>query len=361
MEDKQNIVLDESNVKVEEYNCPNCEAALKFNPDKQVLYCEYCEFEMETGGTVGHIENDFLSANNTLNNWKDETKVVHCDNCGANTVVDNESISYTCPFCGSHSVVDTNELSGIKPHRVASFKISDKTVLNNYKNWLKKKLFVPKKVKEEIPKLNLRGVYLPVWTFDSDTFSIYKGKLGKYYTRTVGTGKNKRTVTEIRYFYVNGNEKIFFDDIIINAGSKITQNEISKIEPFNTNDSFNYNKSYLVGFSAEHYVTPINEGWNTSKEIIKNRIESTILSKYIYDTVSYLDVNTTYNSISYKYVLIPVWIGSYKYKEKTYRFISNGETGKVTGNTPISALKVIIAVLLIAIPIIIFLFAMNCQ
>lgn len=74
-----------------------------------------------------------------------------------------------------------------------------------------------------------------------------------------------------------------------------------------------------------------------------------ILSKYHYDVVGKIDMKTNYNNIKYKYVLIPVWIGTYRYNNKTYRFLVNGETGKLSGKAPTSALKVTILVLLIVL------------
>lgn len=351
--------FDEANVEVEDYSCPNCEAALRFLPEKQVLHCDYCDFEINVDGTVGTEEYDFLENAKIDNSWGDETKVVHCDNCGANTVIENVQMSFTCPFCGSNSVMQTDEISGIKPQRVIPFKIANSVAKDNYYKWLKKKFYVPKVVKQEIPKVELKGVYLPVWTFDTNTFSIYRGRLGKYYTKTVGSGKNKRTVTSVRYYPIRGKETVNFDDLIINAGSKLSQDEISRLQPFNTNDSYEYNKNYLVGFSAEHYDIKLNEGWEKSKPLISNRIRSSILSHYIYDVVSYLDVNTTYNDITYKYVLIPIWIGLYSYNNKQYRFITNGETGKIIGKYPISALKVVLTVIISLVCLILFLLLLG--
>lgn len=352
-------IFDESNTETEEYSCPNCDASLEFHPQNQTLCCKYCGFEMPVDGKASDEEFDFLKHVEEDNTWNKEAKVVHCDNCGANTVVDNNEMSFTCPFCGSNSVVESKEITGIKPHRVVPFKISNELSKENYSKWLKKKLYAPRKVKKEIPSLKIRGVYLPVWTFDTNTFSLYKGKLGKRYTVTVGSGDNKRTVTKIRYFYIRGNEKLNFDDLIVNAGSKISQDEISAIAPFNTNDSFLYENSYLVGFSAEHYTIKLNTGWENSKIIMKKQIERKILSNYYYDVVSYLNVNTTYNDIKYKYVLIPVWIGTYMYNNKQYRFIANGETGKSSGKYPISAIKVIFTVLIALILLILILVLFN--
>lgn len=359
MNDDKNINIEESNTNIEEYSCPNCDGTLEFVPDKQQLCCKYCGFEMPIDGKIGDEEYDFLNNNEEENTWNLESKVIHCDNCGANTVIDNSEISFSCPFCGSNSVAKTNELSGIKPHRVVPFKISNDISIQNYSKWLKKKFFVPKNVKKDIPSLKLRGVYLPVWTFDTNTISLYKGRLGKHYTTTVGSGKNRRTVTKTRYFYISGNQKVIFDDLIVSAGSNISQTELNQIAPFNTNDAYLYEKSYLVGFSAEHYTVKLNTGWENSKLIMKKQIETRILSRYSYDVVSYLNVNTTYSDIKYKYVLIPIWIGNYLYKNKTYRFISNGETGKSSGKYPISALRVTLVILTFVILVILLICLFN--
>ncbi len=359
-EAKENIHLDEENRLAEDYSCPNCNAPIEFNPSKSVLHCEYCGFEMSLTGEKSQEEHDFYEGNVDDSEWNKDVKVVKCENCGANNVVDSSEISLKCPFCGSNQVVDTEELAGIKPHRVIPFKIDEVLVKNNYQKWLKKKFFVPSKVKKEIPKLKLQGVYLPVWTFDTDSFSTYDGRLGKYYTRTVGSGKNRRTVTEVRYFHINGTKKVVFDDIVISAGSKISQTEINAISPFDTNNAFVYDKRYLAGFSSEHYVVRLQKGWDSAKLVMNTKIKNSILSGYHYDVVSYINIQSSFQNIKYKYVLIPIWIGVYLYANKTYRFIANGETGKVSGKSPTSVLKVTSLVLLIiAIVIILYIFIIS--
>lgn len=360
MSENDNLDLEENKREAKDYSCPSCSAPISFDPSKSVLHCDYCGFEMSLTGEKSKEEFDFYEGKLDDSEWNKEAKVVRCKNCGANNVVDSGEISITCPFCGSNQVVDTDELAGIKPHRVIPFKIDEEKVKERYQLWLKKKFFSPSKVKREIPKLKLRGVYLPVWTFDTDTFSSYNGRLGRYYTRTVGSGKNRRTVTEVRYFYINGTKKVVFDDIIANAGSKITQQEINSISPFDTNNSFVYDKRYLAGFSSEHYVVRLQSGWDNAKVTMNARIKSAILNGYRYDVVNYININSSFQNIKYKYVLIPIWIGVYNYANKTYRFIANGENGKVSGKTPVSTVKVISLVfVIILIFIILYLFMIN--
>ena len=131
---------NEERLETELYECPSCGANLKFIPEKEALYCEYCETEINLKGKASSEELDFLeNCDNPKHDWDFETKVVHCDNCGASNVVSKYEITSNCPFCGSASVVDTSELVGEKPNRVIPFKISKEDVKTNYKKWLKKK------------------------------------------------------------------------------------------------------------------------------------------------------------------------------------------------------------------------------
>lgn len=358
--DNQEIIADEANRKAQDYSCPNCGAPVQYDPSKAVLHCEYCGYEGEITGVHSRIENDFNAGKIDDSEWNKEAKVVHCDNCGANNVVDSGEISIRCPFCGSNQVVDTDELAGIKPHRVIPFQISNQVAKEIYSKWLKKKFFVPSTVKKTILHLQLGGVYLPVWTFDTETSSNYDGQLGKHYTRTVGTGKNAHTVTEVRYFHIKGKKDVTFDDLIVNAGTKISQSEINAISPFDTNNAYVYDKRYLAGFASEHYVLRLENGWTNAKNRINTVVKNEILKGYSYDVVSYIHIQTLYHNIKYKYVLVPIWIGAFQFGQKSYRFIINGENGKITGKTPISVIKVSLLVLLILILLIgVFLFAIT--
>lgn len=351
--------MNNSNIKAtKDFKCPSCGAPISFDPATGGLRCEYCGYVESIKIETSEIENDFVEGQKEDNNWTAETKIVHCDNCGADNVLNAGEMSVTCPFCGSNHTITINQVAGIKPHRIIPFKIPNQNIKNTYSKWLRKKIFTPSKIKKQIPTMKLNGVYLPIWTFDSDADSYYNGKLGKYHTRTVGSGKNRRTVTEIRYFNIVGNKSLFFDDFIVNAGTKISQKEMNAISPFDTNNSCIYQKEFMAGFSSEHYSVRLNDGWDIAKSSMDESMKRAILNDYHYDVVSYLNVTTNYNNIKYKYVLIPVWIGVYTYKNKPYRFIANGVTGRFTGKAPVSALKVLLFVaIILAIVILLFVFA----
>lgn len=333
---------NQQHVSFDQYKCPECEADLKFDPRDSMLKCEYCGYEEEVLEDKENVEFDFTQGLQQEESWNDETKTFKCSQCDSLNVVSINEICHICPFCGSTQITETEELPGIKPHRVVSFTIDSKKAEESYKLKIKKNIFVPSKVKKmQDIKLNISGVYLPVFTFDTNTSSKYAGRLGKTYVTTVGSGKNRRTVTRVRWFSVKGTKNLTFDDLLVNSGKKITQNELNKIEPFDTNNAYNYNNKYLASFIAEHYSLNLDDSWKYAKVKIDNVIKQEILSDYIHDRVAYLNVLSDYQDIKYKYVLVPVWIGVFKYNNKSYRFLVNGTNeSRMHAKVPYSLLRI---------------------
>jgi DNA-directed RNA polymerase subunit RPC12/RpoP len=327
------------------FKCPSCGSNMSFDPVSDMLSCSYCGHKIAIDGKTNEKENDFFALSETDNSWAADTKVVHCQNCGATTVVDINDIARVCPFCGSPSVETTSEAAGMKPTTVVPFKVSYDGALQDYRSWIKRRFYVPRAVKKNIPNPNLHGIYLPSWTYDADTFSSYNGQFGEHYTVVVGSGKNRHTEIRTRYYFVNGTISNLFDDVLISSSTRLEQQKLDGIAPFNTNESMEYDRRYLVGFSAEHYTIDVKNGWIIAKRKIDDSIKRSIINKYHPDVVSYLNVKTMYNKITYKYVLIPLWLCTYKYKSKEFGFMVNGESGKITGRYPISAGKVIVTIL----------------
>lgn len=330
----------------EVYKCPTCGANLKYDATNNGLKCDYCDFELNMSGEKSSVENDFLSAEEH-EKWGNVIQTAVCKNCGAKNVIDKNTLSLNCPFCNSPMLISCDEFSGLKPDRVIPFKIDMNTANNNYQIWLKKKFFAPSKLKKTLPYPINNSIYIPAWTYDSESFSTYKGRLGKYYTTTVGSGKNRRTVTRIRWFRISGVHQKNIDDILICAGNKLKQAELDKIAPFDTNNSYVFDNRYLAGHSAEHYEMSVQDGWKDAQEIVKKQIKVEILHKYVYDVVDYLDFTPIYTNIKYKYVILPVWLSNFTYKNKKYYYLVNGETGKINGNYPLSIWKVLITVLVV--------------
>lgn len=331
--------------------CPNCGGTMDFNPANGKLRCPYCESEFEInatdGATVNGMEADFFKAEYRENcDWGTATRTILCKSCGGETVYDANTLSSVCPYCGSNQVMETQS-NTMAPVGVCTFKIAKNTAADRFKKWIKKKLFCPSKAKKNCKPGHFNGVYIPVWTFDTDTVTDFSAKYGidRSYVDSKGN-----THTRTDWYSVSGTHREFIDDHTVIATDRYDTSLLKSLLPFDTANNLTYDPQYLAGFAAEKYSVGLNEGWERAKtgisEILKSSISSEIKRDKHADKVDRLKMNVFYNNIKYKYLLAPVWISSFKYKDKIYNFMVNGETGKISGKTPVSPLRVAIAILI---------------
>ena len=337
---------NENLVDAEHVKCTGCGANMVFNPERKALYCEHCGnvYEFANGNTAS--ENDLLAGFSADNNWSEsEVNVFSCENCGTKVVLNKSEVATVCPFCGTHHVKESSDLAGVKPHGLIPFDFSTEKAIELSKNWARKKFYAPRKFKKNLNSDNVKGVYTPCFTFDSHTVSYYEGRVGVRHTRVVGSGKNRRTETYIVWRRISGVYTYSFDDVLVTAGSKFNQQNLDKVAPFNTNNSAQYDQKYMLGFMAYHYDYDLTSCWGEAKNRIDGVIRNNILSGHRHDVVDYLNVSTNHERVTFKYVMLPVYVGAFNYKSKLYNFFINGSTGKVTGKTPKSFIKILLTVL----------------
>lgn len=332
-------------VDTEKVKCASCGANMVFDPATQSLSCDHCGSVVEIKPEIVQAERDFFADMNE-GEWNGEALSYRCDSCGAVTVMQVGEIAGNCPFCGASRVVDENAQSGIKPSAIIPFSFNKDQAKAHYKNWIKKRFFAPSKLKKSFTADKVEGIYLPCWTYDAKTASVYEGRLGEYYYVTVGSGKDRRTVRKTRWYRVYGEFFDNFDDVTVEASAKIDQVDFEKIAPFPTREAYVYDSKYMAGFSAERYSTDIKDGFSRARGYMEARIRRGIIARYHADVVGYLNVRTKFDAVTYKYVLLPVWMCKFSYNDKKYGFMVNGYTGKTSGKTPISALKVLLTVLI---------------
>ena len=189
----------------QQFPCEECGAVLSFAPGQDQLVCQYCGHENPIPESDAAIDElDFraalaqgVSADETLTQ-----RVIDCNACGAEFTLDSSITSDECPFCGSTVVLDSaHEETHLKPKSLLPFKLTDKEAREAFKKWLSSRWFAPSNLARYARSdgSGLAGMYTPYWTYDARTTTRYRGQRGRRYTTTVGSGKNRRTVTRIRW------------------------------------------------------------------------------------------------------------------------------------------------------------------
>ena len=318
--------------------CESCGADMTYDPALGKLSCAYCNSTRDVEKRVPHIR-DFLKER--VDGYvENDDSVYKCPNCGGQVALGGFKTATDCPFCGATNIVKVQDIKGLKPDSILPFKLPKQKACAYGKRWLKYKPFVPTQYKKHMAEESFKGVYIPSFAFNSDSYSTYEGRLGERRTRTVGTGKNRHTETYIYWYRVSGSDSRTFVNTMIEASPQIQQKELDKLLPFDVDFTEAYTKEYLAGFSAERYNASLDESFDVAKRKMDDAIRNAIIARYHADVVDYLNVNTRYDKIKFRYTMLPLWICARTFKKKLYRVIVNGRTGKATGNLPVSGVKV---------------------
>jgi LSD1 subclass zinc finger protein len=338
--------------------CKNCGANLKFKPGTESLSCDYCQTINEIAlERTEVIENDF---NLFIEEAEAKTEhqvisTVKCGSCGANTTLQPNITSSNCPYCDTPLVVkDAATCDIIKPSYILPFKVERNKAKEGFVKWVGGLWFAPSKLKNyaENSAEKLKGVYLPYWTYDSNTESDYSGLRGDHYyvteSYTDSNGRSQtRSVQKTRWSAASGHVSNSFDDVLVCASHSLPEKLVNELEPWDLPELVKYNDNFLAGFITESYQTGLKEGFGKAKVRMEDRIRSSVRSDIGGDTQQITTLSTEYNDITFKHILLPLWISAYKYNNKVYRFTINARTGEVQGERPYSAIK--IALLVIAI------------
>ena len=344
-------VFSEITEKETDKKCPNCGATVVFDPATGGMHCDYCGYSCELPKLEAEneiCELDFESAIHTESfNWGEQKKSVQCKQCGAVTVYDALETAAVCPFCGSTSVMPAATENTIAPGAVCPFAITKEQAGERFTKWLKKKRFAPNKAKKNASPEAFQGVYLPYWTYDAQTTSNFTARAG--YDKTVKDREGK-TKTETTWRRVNGVYQEFFDDVTVVASKRQKDSVVKACEPFDFSKLIPYSPKVMAGFVAERYSIGLKDGWESAQKTIQFRLRSNISAyirkQYRADRTDSVFFSTLYSNVTYKYLLVPTWISSFRYKDKVYQFVVNGQTGKVGGKAPVSAWKVLLAILI---------------
>lgn len=338
------------------FTCPSCGAPQKFSPVTGKLVCEFCHTQSQIDLSSDVVqEYGFYDAVATLNKQKNQIieKEVKCQKCGGQFSLTPYSFSSHCPYCGTPAITDFVE--EITPKSLIPFRISHTQAQKLFEKWVGSRWFAPNAFKRYLDGDDrLTGYYLPYWTYDSDTSTQYNGLRGDIYYVTVSktivdqNGRQRRVQVQeprIRWSPVSGVVYVSFDDVTVGASKTISRAILDSLEPWDTTALVPFDTRYLLGFEAEEYVIGLDNGFEYAKAKMREKIERNIRFDIGGDQQQIQHMQTQHKHVTYKNVLFPVWTASFEWKNKSYHYAINAQTGKVVGNRPYSYTKIILAVL----------------
>ena len=330
---------------VTNYQCPSCTGPLHFDGKSGKLECEYCG----TAYDVAEIEALYAekeekanaaaekeaARSSAENSWDAEgdMRTYTCPSCGAELICDSSTAATSCPYCGNPSVVPGQFDGTQRPDYVIPFKMTKDEAVAALKKHYKGKVFLPKAFSEHNHIEQIQGVYVPFWLFDGDADADMTFHATRSFTRTEGDYR----VTTTEHFQVRRAGNVAFSRIPTDASSKMPDDHMDSIEPFDYDELKPFSTAYMPGYLADKYDVSEEECApraeercrNSAREAMRNSVSG--YASVIQET-EYIDLHRQ----PAQYAMLPVWLLSTKWNGKNFLFAMNGQTGKMAGDLPVS-------------------------
>ena len=343
------------------FACPACGGEAVWNPAKQKLVCPFCGTESPAKfaeGAGGIVEHDLVTALRGIGDedrgWKRATRQVRCQSCNAISVFDPTRQAQNCQFCGSAQLVAYEETKpAFSPESVLPFVVSEAGARDRIRQWYGKLWLAPNSLKRLALTDTVKGMYLPYWTFDASVDARWTAEAGHYYytTETYQEGGQTRTrqVRHVRWEPAAGALSHFFDDDLVCASVGVHPKLLRGIEPFPTQTLKPYDPGYVAGWVVERYQIDLVGAAQRARDEMEAKITQMCAQQIPGDTYRNLVVDTNYSGQTFKHILAPVWLMSYKYGRRAFQVVQNGVTGAIQGEYPKSPWKIALIVLVVIV------------
>lgn len=322
-----------------QYKCPNCNGDLRFNPQKQGFSCEYCDsfFTTEECKEANEqMQEQTQSDASAQEEFADGNQVFTCQSCGAELITDLHTTATECVYC-HNPVVMSGRLSGeYRPSKVIPFKITREQATDIFKTWCSKRKFLPKDFQSESQLVHLHGVYVPFWVADCHV----RGKMNAECHKIRRWSDSNYEYKEIKEYEVIRHAELDFQGIPADGASKISDELMEAVEPFDYRDTVPFEMAYLSGFLSDKFDVDKSQVFPRIRNRAVNGSDQMLRSSMTgYDTVRVIQSDMTVLQTKWQYMLLPVWFMSYQYRGKQYDFAINGQTGKQAGTPPLDKKK----------------------
>ena len=345
---------------VTNYQCPACTGPLHFAGGSGKLECEYCgasydvaEIEAlyaekeekaaaarqaaeETRQSAPSGDGGAWDTSGFSEDWGTEgdgMRAYSCPSCGAELICDENTAATSCPYCGNPTVVPGQFSGQLRPDFIIPFKLSKEDAVKALKDHYKGKIFLPKSFTQENHVQEIQGVYVPFWMFDGEAEGDARYEATRSHTYRSGDYE----ITETEHYDIYRAGFISFEKIPADASSKMPDDHMDSIEPYDYQELKPFSTAYLPGFLADKFDVTVEQ----CRQRADQRCAGT-LSATLRDTVTgYHTCTLIHESVSLKrgkvhYALMPVWMLNTKWKGKDFLFAMNGQTGKLVGDLPVS-------------------------
>lgn len=347
---------------VTNYQCPSCTGPLHFSGASGRLECEYCgasydvaEIEAlyaekekkaaeaqqatEEGGAgqgAPAADGGAWDTSDFCEDWGaegDGMRAYGCPSCGAELICEESTAATSCPYCGNPTVVPGQFSGQLRPDFIIPFKLSKEDAVKALKSHYKGKFFLPKSFTAENHLQEIQGIYVPFWMFDGEA----EGDAHYEATRSHTYRSGDYEITETEHYDVYRAGSISFEKIPVDASSKMSDDYMDSIEPYDYQDLKPFSTAYLPGFLADKFDVTVDQCRQRTDQRCEGTLEAVLRNTVTgYNACILKQKTASLKRGKVHYALMPVWMLNTKWDGKDFLFAMNGQTGKLVGELPVN-------------------------
>ena len=333
---------------IQEYKCPCCGGAISFDSSLQKMKCPYCDTEFEMDVLKAYDKDLNASSEEDKIKWENPGKVWQegddegmrvyvCKSCGGQIIGDENLGATSCPYCGNPVVLMGQFAGDLKPDYIIPFKLDKEAAKKALKEHYKKKPFIPNSFVTENHIDEIKGLYVPFWVYDTAAH----GNVRYRATKVRSWSDSRFMYTETSYFSVMRAGDVEFSKIPADASSKMEDDLMDSIEPFDFADAVDFQTAYMAGYLADRYDVTVEDNMDRINTRVKKSTEDVLKGTVVgYTTVTPEASSVQATNGEVRYAMYPVWLLNTTWNGNKYTFAMNGQTGKIVGDIPVDKGKV---------------------
>ncbi|MEZ4591586.1 MAG: hypothetical protein R3D55_10675 [Chloroflexota bacterium] len=342
---------------VVEFRCPHCDGATAYSTDNGGLTCTFCGYheapEVEIVGK-GAQEFEFTveTVERATNGWGQERKELVCNSCAAHTTLSTEMLSHTCPFCGSNAVVQTRAPQDVlRPRFLVPFVTTTENCRQITAEFLQNSWMLPANLQNLARSTEYTPIYIPFWTFDARTQASWRAevyntdasrrrhsapnwKWERPFLLKLGDREGKQ------WDWESGAVSLFTDDMLVSGSSQISLTLLKQLRGYRLGDLVPYDPAFLAGLSAQAYDVDLETAWASARQSMRAKTKAACQQQASASSMRNFSMNLDFSDESWRYILLPIYLATYRYGDKVFQVLINGQTGAIAGQRPVDWRKV---------------------
>ena len=328
------------------FRCSQCGGTIQFDPGQQRLTCPFCgaaqDLDVQRVGRAAEQSEFTLEAmSRAPSGWGAARREIVCEACGAAVAVAPEALTTECAFCGSQRVLARDVApERLRPMALIPFAVQPGEMRTRVAEWLSRGWMHPPELRHVRAVRDLVGIYLPYWTFSVRVRARWRAEVGIEHTERYRAGGQWHTRRVIRWYPRSGRVELSVEDHLVPGTERVSRVLLARLAPFDIGGLVEYHPGVLAGWQAKSYDLDLPGAWERAKVEIREQAKRACMADIGAHYVRSFEMTADFADERWRYVLLPVYLATYRFGERTYQVAMNGQTGRVAGQKPVAWARV---------------------